>query len=120
MLRACLVTAFALVVPSGALADTVITLDFKTGSSASTDTIYVAAAGYRYETAHAVSIFRPQEQVAFDITPAQHSYTRVTSDRLRQAAAAFDTSRRDWADKLTAMSAERRQRIEAALGPATV
>ncbi len=120
MLRACLVTALALAVPSVAVADTTMTLDVKAGSLVSTDTIYVSPAGYRYETAHAVSIFRPQDQVLFDITPAQHSYFRVTSERLRQAAATFDASRHDWGDQLNAMSSERRQRIEAALGPATI
>jgi hypothetical protein len=119
MLRACLVTALALAVPSVAVADTTMTLDVKAGSLVSTDTIYVSPAGYRYETAHAVSIFRPQDQVLFDITPAQHSYFRVTSERLRQAAATFDASRHDWGDKLNAMSSERRQHLEAALGPAT-
>jgi hypothetical protein len=119
MLRACLILVLALSVPSGALADTTMTLAVKAGSSVSTDTIYVSPAGYRYETAHAVSIFRPQDQVLFDITPAQHSYFRVTSERLRQAAAAFDASRHDWGDKLNAMSTERRQHLEAAFGPAT-
>ena len=120
MLRAFLVIALALAVPSGAVADMTMTLDVKVGSLVSTDTIYVSSAGYRYETAHAVSIFRPQDQVLFDITPAQRSYFRVTSERLRQAAAAFDASRHDWGDKLNAMSAERRQHLEAALGPATI
>jgi len=54
--------------------------------------LLLSAAGYRYDTAHTVSIFRPQEQVAFDITPAQHSYPRLTSDQLRQDAVAFDAS----------------------------
>lgn len=73
MLRALLVTALALAVPSGAVADMTMTLDVKVGSLVSTDTIYVSSAGYRYETARAVSIFRPQDQVLFDITPAQRS-----------------------------------------------
>lgn len=120
MLRACLMTALALAMPSGAVADMAMTLDVKAGSLVSTDTIYVSPAGYRYETAHTVSIFRPQDQVLFDITPAQHSYFRVTSERLRQAAAAFDASRHDWGDKLNAMSTERRQHMEAAFGPATI
>jgi len=119
MLRACLVTALALAVSHGARADTTITLIVKAGSLVSTDTIYLSPAGYRYETAHTVSIFRPQDQVLFDITPAQHSYFRVTSDRLRQASAAFDANRHDWEDKLKAMSPERRQQVEAAFGPAT-
>jgi hypothetical protein len=119
MLRDCLVIVLAFAIPSGAIADTAMTLDVKSGSLVSTATIYVSPAGYRYETQHAVSIFHPQEQVLLDISPAQHSYFRITSDRLHQAAVAFDASRHDWGDKLNAMSAERRRQMEAALGPAT-
>ncbi len=105
-------------VPS--VADTVITLDSKSGTSITNATIYLSAIGYRYETAHAASIFRPEQNVVYDMTPGRQRYTRVTPEALQQAAKNFDAARRDWGDRLNAMSDERRHQIEAAYGPASI
>lgn len=101
------------------MAQSVITLDSKLGSSVSRETIFLGADGFRMEGASSFTIFRPEQNVLYDVTPARQRYTRVTSERLRQAAVDFDNARRDWSDKLKALSEERRRQAEAAFGPAT-
>lgn len=98
-------------------AETIFKLDVKTGSSTSSATVYLSATGFRYETEHTASIFRADLGTLYDITPARRRYTRITPDKLRQAAAEFDKSRHDWGGKLNAMSDEQRRQMEAAFGP---
>lgn len=114
-----LLTGLLLAVSASAVAETVITVDLKLGSTVSQQTMYLAADAFRSEGEHSVTIFRPEQNTLYDVSPSRQRYTRGTAEKLRQAATDFDAARRDWGDKLKAMSDDRRRRMEAALGPAT-
>jgi hypothetical protein len=114
-----MVLSLALTVSVPAVAETVIAVDLKSGTTVSRQTLYLAADGFRMEGPSTVTIFRPDQNELYDVTLARQRYTRVTPEKLRQAASDFDAARRDWSEKLRAMRDERRKRMEAAFGPAT-
>ena len=60
-------------------------------------TVYLVADGMRMEGTSTVTIFRSDQNVLYDMTPARQRYTRVTPEKLQQAASDFDGARRDWA-----------------------
>lgn len=117
----CTLTALSLLLTASApaLADTVITVDLKSSAMVSHQTVYLVADGMRMEGTSTVTIFRPDRNVLYDMTPARQRYTRVTPEKLQQAASDFDGARRDWGEKLKAMPDEQRRQMEAAFGPAT-
>ena len=77
-----LAVVLLLTVKLTATAQTVMTLDIKSASNVSHQTMYLAAEGLRSEGASAVAIFRPDQNVLYDMTPARQRYTRVTPERL--------------------------------------
>ncbi len=117
---------FAFVVPlllggaASAVADTVMTLDLGTERAPFPATIYLRGELYRYETARAFSLFNPALGVIYDVSPDRKRYTRITQERLRDAARQFDSGRQDRASRLAAMSPARRDAITAYFGPPDV
>ena len=96
-----------------ALAGTVITSQTSgPQEAAGKSVVYIEPDKVRMEAPHEVTIFRADQNVAYMLSPAKKTFTRLTPEKMKEMAAAIEKARAQMAEQLKSMPPAQRAQIE--------